>query len=82
LYRIVILASALKDLEILPKKYQDLIRSRVEQLSFDPRPRGCKKLSDRMFRLRQGGYRIVYRVDDRDLVITIAKIKPRREAYR
>lgn len=82
MYRIVILASALKDLEILPKKYQDLIRSRIGQLAFDPRPRGCKTLSDQMYRLRQEGYRIIYRVDDQDMVVTIAKVKPRREAYR
>lgn len=41
-----------------------------------------KALSDQMYRLRQEGYRIIYRVDDQDMVVTIAKVKPRREAYR
>ena len=82
MYRVVILPAALKDLQTIPKTYEPLMRGRIAQLASDPRPRGCKKLQSRMFRVRQGVYRIIYRVDDENKVISIARVKSRKEAYR
>lgn len=82
MYRTIISGSSLKDLEDLPQHYQRLILDRITSLSQDPRPRGCKKLDDQFYRVRQGSYRIIYEVNDRDSEIIIMKIKPRREAYR
>jgi len=80
--RVIISDSALKDLEDLLQNYQRLILNRINSLSQDPRPRGCKKLDDQFYRVRQGSYRIIYEVNDHDRELTILKIKPRREAYR
>ncbi len=82
MYRTIVSDAALKDLEDLPRTYQRLIVDRLASLSQDPRPRGCKKLDDQFFRVRQGPYRIIYEVNDLDREITVLKIKPRREAYR
>ncbi|MFH1114834.1 MAG: type II toxin-antitoxin system RelE/ParE family toxin [Pseudomonadota bacterium] len=82
MYRTVISDAALKDLENLPQNYQRLVLDRVASLSRNPRPRGCKKLDDRFYRVRQGSYRIIYEVNERGLEITVMKIKARREAYR
>lgn len=82
MYRVIISDTALKDLEDLLQNYQRLILNRINSLSQDPRPRGCKKLDDQFYRVRQGSYRIIYEVNDHDRDLTILKIKPRREAYR
>jgi len=82
MYRVIISDTALKDLEDLLQNYQRLILNRINSLSQDPRPRGCKKLDDQFYRVRQGSYRIIYEVNDHDRELTILKIKPRREAYR
>ena len=82
LYRLVILSSALKDLHTIPKTYRDLIRSRIAQLASDPRPQGCRKIQERIYRVRQAAYRIIYRVNDEGQVVTVLRVKHRREAYR
>ena len=35
-----------------------------------------------LFRVRQGKYRILYEVQDKDLVVTVFKIGHRRDVYR
>jgi mRNA interferase RelE/StbE len=55
----------------------------MQGLSAQPRPRGCEKLTGHdLFRVRQGKYRILYEVQDQDLVVTVFKIGHRRDVYR
>jgi mRNA interferase RelE/StbE len=55
----------------------------MQALSGDPRPSGCEKLSGQeRYRVRQGAYRILYEVDDRNRVVTVVKIGHRRDVYR
>jgi mRNA interferase RelE/StbE len=77
-------ASAEKDFSNLPEQYQILIQGRINQLALDPRPHRVKKLygGEQFYRIRQGPYRIVYKIDDMSHKITVDRIKPRREAYR
>ncbi|MEW6140332.1 MAG: type II toxin-antitoxin system RelE/ParE family toxin [Thermodesulfobacteriota bacterium] len=83
MYRVILSETAEKALAELPKHYQRLVRERVDLLSKDPRPHGCKKLQSQTgYRVRQGPYRIIYEIDDSALVVTISNIKPRREVYR
>lgn len=57
--------------------------ARMQGLADQPRPSGCEKLTGRdLFRVRQGNYRILYEVQDRDLTIIIFKIGHRRDVYR
>jgi mRNA interferase RelE/StbE len=83
LYRIAVLGEALKDFAAIPKSHQVLIRNRIRLLSQDPRPNGAKKLQGKEgYRVRQGSYRILYQVHDRELLVTITGMRHRREAYR
>ena len=67
-------ASAEKDLAHIPKKELKRILRRIEHLSTDPRPDGCEKLSGQAkYRLRQGGYRIVYSIRDDELTVWVVK---------
>ena len=56
----------------------------IQSLATDPRPPACKKLAGRdgAFRVRAGDYRVVYTVNDREIVVEVVKIGHRREIYR
>jgi mRNA interferase RelE/StbE len=78
MYRIFILPSAQKDLDNLQTKIFNQIRNKISQLSQNPRPLGCLKLTvEEGYRLRTGNYRILYRIDDREKIIYIYRIKLR-----
>lgn len=82
-YRITIKKSAAKELEDIPRKDLAKIVKRIQSLARNPRPRGSQKLSGQnRLRIRQGDYRMVYSVDDKDCVVDIVKIGHRREIYR
>ncbi|NOR15823.1 MAG: hypothetical protein GQ544_08970 [Candidatus Aminicenantes bacterium] len=52
----------------------------ISSLANEQRPPDCQKLSSlERYRIRQGDYRIVYSVSDKDLEISIVKIGHRRE---
>ncbi len=81
-YRIEFRKSVEKELKGIPKKDQIRILQRVEELSLDPRPPLCKKLSGQeRYRLRQGNYRILYEIYDNRLVIVVVKVGNRRDVY-
>jgi mRNA interferase RelE/StbE len=55
----------------------------IDTLANDPRPTRATTLAGRDgYRIRVGGHRIVYAVDDREQVVLIARIAHRREVYR
>lgn len=84
-YSVQIRTSAIKELEaVAPKRERQRLARRIAALADEPRPRGCEKLAahgDR-FRVRQGRYRIVYAVDDAELLVDVVKIGHRKEVYR
>jgi mRNA interferase RelE/StbE len=82
-YRLTFKKSVTKDFRLIPKDDVGRILKRIEALAHDPRPMGSEKLSGKeRFRLRQGVYRIVYEIQDEDLVIVVVKVGHRREVYR
>ncbi|HLN91850.1 MAG TPA: type II toxin-antitoxin system RelE/ParE family toxin [Patescibacteria group bacterium] len=83
-YKILIKSSAAKEIESAPKKDRLRIIKRIQDLSSDPRPPGCEKLSghDDKYRVRQGTYRIVYSISDVSLIVSVVKVGHRKEVYR
>jgi mRNA interferase RelE/StbE len=82
-YKITIKKSAAKELENIPRKDLRKIIVQIRSLARDPRPHGSQKLSvQQQYRIRQGDYRIVYSIEDKDSLIDIVKIGHRREIYR
>jgi mRNA interferase RelE/StbE len=82
-YKVSIKPSAAKEIESLPKKDRIRVIKRIKDLSENPRPPGCEKLSgDDKYRVRQGQYRIVYSISDEELVVLVVKVANRREVYR
>ena len=68
MYGLNIHREVLKALESVPVEYRDPIRNRINQLAHDPRPPGLKKLHRGGYRVRQGRYRILYEIDDENLL--------------
>ena len=82
-YKITIKKSAVKELQDIPKKDLRRIVKIIQLLAGNPRPQGCQKLSGQnRIRIRQGDYRIIYFVNDKDRIVDIVKIGHRREIYR
>ncbi len=81
-YKITLKKSAARELENIPKKDLQRIIKRIQSLAENPRPHGAQKLSGQeRFRIRQGDYRIVYSIEDKNSIIDIVKIGHRREIY-
>ena len=83
-YKLLIKPSAANEIESAPKKNRLRIIKRIQELSSDPRPPGCEKLSghDDKYRVRQGTYRIVYSISDASLIVCVVKVGHRKEVYR
>lgn len=82
-YEVTFARSARRELEALPAPIVARVVARVEALSQDPRPRGCRKLrgANDLWRLRVGDYRVIYAVSDKDRAVDIVAVRHRREAY-
>jgi mRNA interferase RelE/StbE len=82
-YKIEVIPSAQKDLDDLEKKFFIQIKNRIDSLKSQPRPAGCLRLTaEEGYRLRSGDYRILYRIDDKNKIIYIYRVKHRKESYR
>jgi mRNA interferase RelE/StbE len=56
---------------------------KLQQRASEPRPAGCRKLTDREeYRIRVGDYRILYTIDDDSRIVEVVAIVPRDRAYR
>ena len=84
-YRVRIGKKADKKVRKLPANSIERIHDAILKLANDPRPRGCKKLTDskfEMWRIRIGEFRVVYSVDDADRVVLVEDIDKRDKIYR
>ncbi len=82
-YRLIFRKSVAKDLRPIPKRDVARILKRIEALAGNPRPEGCEKLSGQeRFRVRQGVYRIIYEIKDKELIVTVVKVGHRRSVYK
>jgi mRNA interferase RelE/StbE len=82
-YSILFTRSAAKELEHVPTKDRQRIVTKIGALAGNPRPVGAEKLSgDEKYRIRQGDYRILYEIEDTQLIVTVVRIGNRREVYR
>ena len=82
-YELVFKKSVAKDLRAIPNVDVRRILQSVRELSENPRPHGCEKLSGQeRYRVRQGRYRIIYEIEDERVRVIVVKIAHRRDVYR
>ena len=83
-YRIEIERAPEKVIARLPANLKRRVRQAIDQLAFDPRPRGCVRLqgqTDAYYRIRVGDWRVIYFVDDGKLVVLVVEFGPRGRIY-
>lgn len=83
-YPILLAPPAERRLKALAEATQKRIVTRLKTLQHNPRPHGVKKLTgeDDFYRIREGTYRIIYTIRDKELVVLVVKIGDRKEVYR
>ena len=83
-WRVVIHRRAEKTLRRLDGDTLERIRQAIRKLALDAHPSGYKKLSgyDNLFRLRVGDWRIIYAVENDQLIVLVLEISTRGGAYR
>jgi mRNA interferase RelE/StbE len=85
-YRLQLRQSAYRELERLKRGVvsYELVRDAIHALADDPRPRQSKQLRDRAGQRsrRTGDYRIIYTIDDDARIVTIVRIRHRKDVYR
>lgn len=82
-YRIEFTAAALRQIGRLSEPIRRRIYDRAAALAEEPRPRGSEKLSGyEAYRIRVGDYRVVYTIEDDQLLVTVVRAGHRRDVYR
>jgi mRNA interferase RelE/StbE len=83
-YAILLAPPAERQLKAFAASIQKRIVKRLKSLHHDPRPQGVKKLAgeDALYPIREGSYRILYTIQDKQLVVLVVKIGDRKEVYR
>jgi len=84
-YNVKIIKSAQKEIRKLPSKgLRDKVVGIIDSLYANPMPEESKKIkgSKNIYRLRQGAYRVVYKVHKNELLVVIIRVRNRKDAYR
>ena len=83
MYRLELRPSAAKDLDRLRGEIFQRVKAALVALRNDPRPAGCIKLAgEGGWRIREGDWRVIYDIDDGAQVVTVLRVKHRKDAYR
>ncbi|MDP2744539.1 MAG: type II toxin-antitoxin system RelE/ParE family toxin [Dehalococcoidia bacterium] len=68
-----------RELDSLQETDYQRVLARLKVLEDDPRPRGCEKLYDDIYRVRVGDIRIIYLIDEGSRRIEVGGIRRRSE---
>ena len=79
MYKIELPKRVTKQLDKIPDKDYPSVSKAIQNLKETPRPIGCKKLLESLYRIRMGDYRVIYWIDDKTKTIIITKVERRRE---
>ena len=84
MYEVYLEKSAENDLKRLPTSVFDRIIPQIKSLGEDPRPSGCRKITDSKsdWRIRIGDYRVIYDIDKKAKAVRVMRVRHRREVYR
>ena len=84
MYDIYIEKAAERDLKKLSTADFERIIPHLKSLTGDARPPGSRKISgtEHDWRIRVGTYRIIYELNEKEKVVSILRIRHRREVYR
>ncbi len=83
-YEIIFTRRAEKVLHRLPQDLARRLDRAILALGNNPRPSGYRKLAgeDDLYRIRIGDWRIVYAIEDDNLIVVVVEVGPRSSIYR
>jgi mRNA interferase RelE/StbE len=82
-YKIIFRKSVAQDMSKIPNRDLRRILTAIDSLSEEPRPSGAEKLSTQeKYRGRQGNYRIIYEINDKEVFVIVVKVGHRKNVYR
>jgi mRNA interferase RelE/StbE len=84
MYELIIRPSAEKQMDRLPAKVRQRVVAALDELRNEPRPPPCAKLHGRddLWRIRVGQYRVVYTIQDEELVVLVVRVAHRKDVNR
>jgi mRNA interferase RelE/StbE len=84
-FTIVYSKAAAKSLQRMHRNTTQLIREKLENIAADPyadHPKAKKLQGREGYRLRVGDWRVIYKIQDDQLIIVVLKIASRGEIYK
>jgi mRNA interferase RelE/StbE len=82
-YKLKFATSVKKELRKIPNDDVTKILRLIKSLLDNPYPKNVKKLSrQNKFRIRYRNYRILYKIENDELVIYVLKISHRKDVYK
>ena len=83
MYQLIVERRAAKEIRLLPNEVLSKVIKAIDSLKQNPRPHGVKKLfTEDGWRVRSGDYRVLYTIDDKQKIVTVYRIKHRKDVYR
>ena len=83
-FTVFVAPPAEQQLGALAKPLRTLLVKRLQAFRITPRPLGVTIIDglDHLYRIREGGYRIVYAIREKNLIVLAVKSSVRREVSR
>ncbi|MBI5746443.1 MAG: type II toxin-antitoxin system RelE/ParE family toxin [Nitrospirae bacterium] len=84
MYRLVIKKPAMKELDALADEQFSIIDAAILLLKENPypHPASIKLKGEEKRRIRVGAFRVIYTVDEADKIVTIHRVRHRKDVYR
>ena len=82
-YRVIIPKPVQKQLNKISQQIRLRLLAEIRLLSNNPRPDGVKKLKgyENTYRIRVGNYRVIYEIEDREMIVLVLSSIHRKDAY-
>ncbi len=83
MYKVFLERKVQKKLIKISAPFYSKIKTAILNLAKNPRPKGYKKLRGRnAYRIRVTDYRIIYKVLDKELVVSVINLGHRKDIYK
>ncbi len=79
MYQLKLTSRAQRELDKLLSKDLERIAEAFQRLADNPRPPGTRKLRGQIYRIREGDWRVIYVIFDKEKLVIVGKVVRRSE---